>query len=159
MMKFENVNALDADFVGLLAAEHLPTADLAGASKRYFGFRDARGDLVAAGGLEICGSSAILRSCVVASTQKGRQLGTRLIDFIIEAALDMRVDQLFLLTETAPGFFRKFGFREIKRNSVPVDVAGSAQFAEICPESAVAMAMTLPVCPQPDLQRHQRQGR
>ncbi len=147
-MHLESVDVGDPGFIKMLEAEDLPTEDLAGGSKQYFGFRDARGGLVAAGGLELCGSDAILRSCVVVPSQKGHGLGGRLIAAIIDAARHQQLDQLFLLTESADEFFRKFGFRETERGGVPADVAGSAQFSEICPESAVAMKMPLDVVPR-----------
>jgi amino-acid N-acetyltransferase len=48
-----------------------------------------------------------------------------------------------LLTETANGFFPRFGFRPIGRAEVPEDVRGSVEFVSACPESARAMVAEL----------------
>jgi protein-tyrosine-phosphatase len=58
------------------------------------------------------------------------------------AALD-RIEQLFLLTQTAQRFFEHQGYRVIDRQSVPRDVQGSAEFRSLCPASAVCMAKDL----------------
>ncbi len=143
----ESIDASEPGFINLLEAEDLPTEDLCGGSKLYFGYRDTRGALLAAGGLELCGSSAILRSCVVVPDQKGKGLGGRLIAAIIDTARERHLDQLFLLTESASGFFLKHGFQVTDRNLVPAEIAASAQFSEICPQSAVAMMLPLDALP------------
>ena len=48
-----------------------------------------------------------------------------------------------LLTETADGFFSRFGFRPICRAEVPEDARGSVKVVSACPESARAMATEL----------------
>ena len=147
-MTLDPIDAGEAGFIALLEAEGLPTIDLAGDSKCYFGFRKSGGELVAAGGLEVFGSTAILRSCVVAPDRKGQGFGGRLIAAIIDAASQRQVERLFLLTESAAPFFLKHGFHETARDAVPAEIAGSAQFAEICPQSAVAMTLPLDVPPR-----------
>ena len=135
----------DPGLINLLEHENLPIVDLPGRSKEFFCLRDEQGDLVAAGGLEACDVHAILRSCVVASGQKGQGVGIRLIEGIIDAAREKQFDHLYLLTESAAGFFRKRGFSETERGKVPAKVAASAQFSEICPQNAVAMVLRLDV--------------
>lgn len=151
MTDLENINARDPELIELLRGEGLPTLDLVGDSKLYFGIRGSDRRLIGAGGLEICGSSAILRSCVVGPAFKGQGVGIRLINEIIDKANQKQLTQLFLLTETAARFFLKLGFTTIDRGSVPEDVAASAQFAEICPQSAVAMTLVLSACSESDL--------
>ena len=140
----------DPDLLALLSAEDLPVDDLSGDKKQYFGYRDSSDQLIAAGGLEICGRNAILRSCVVAPAHKGHQLGTKLIHHIVSRAKQNRLTRLYLLTETAPGFFETIGFQKIERDDVPHEVAQSAQFSEICPQTAIAMRLDLPASPDQD---------
>ncbi len=147
MATLKAIHSRDPALVCLLEVEKLPTQDLSGDSKKYFGLHDEEGDLIAVGGLEICGPNAILRSCVVISSQKGRGIGFRLIGELLDTAKEMRLRKIFLLTETADGFFEKFGFCRISRDTVPVEIGASAQFAEICPQSAVAMSLSLVACP------------
>ena len=49
----------------------------------------------------------------------------------------------YLLTETADGFFPRFGFRAVSRSEVPAGVRGSVEFVSACPESARTMAADL----------------
>lgn len=142
-LPLEPIDGDDPGFIALLLNEDLPTEDLSGRSKQFFCLRDERGGLVAAGGLELCGVNAIMRSCVVAPDQKGLGIGSRLIEVIIDTARGKQLEHIFLLTESASEFFRKIGFRETDRDSVPPEIAGSAQFSEICPQSAVAMKLRL----------------
>jgi amino-acid N-acetyltransferase len=50
---------------------------------------------------------------------------------------------LYLLTETAAGFWPRFGFERIGRDAAPAAVRGSAEWHGGCPASAVAMALDL----------------
>ena len=53
------------------------------------------------------------------------------------------VENVFLLTTTAEGFFPKFGFALIQRNDVPRSVQSSVEFHSACPASAVVMRKVL----------------
>ena len=53
------------------------------------------------------------------------------------------LDALYLLTTTAQDWFPRFGFERVDRSSTPPEIAGSDEFAELCPASAVVMRLDL----------------
>ncbi|NIB98941.1 arsenic resistance N-acetyltransferase ArsN2 [Halobacterium sp. R2-5] len=122
----------------LLDANDLPHRGLDESPGRFFaGYVD--GGLVAAGGVELCGTAGILRSVVVAESHRGEGFGTALCEEVERVAADEGADSLYLLTTTAPAFFRERGFRETPRENAPDAVRESALFAERCPDSATCM--------------------
>jgi amino-acid N-acetyltransferase len=62
--------------------------------------------------LELYGRAALLRSLVVAPSERGARLGERLAAGAMRLAEDRGVGDVYLLTETAEGFFPRFGFRK-----------------------------------------------
>ncbi len=137
------LDATDGRLVSLLEAAGLPTADLAGDNKAYFGLRGPDGNLAAAAGLEVHGTSAVLRSCAVATDRRGEGLGRRLVGLMLSEARHAGADRLYLLTETAEAFFAGLGFRPVDRADIPPEVAGSSLFAGVCPQGAKAMVFDL----------------
>lgn len=85
----------------------------------------------------------LLRSVAVTPALRSSGLGARLVHEALSRAAAEGLDEVYLLTTTAPAFFRKLGFREVERASVPEPVRASAEFASICPTSAVCMALRL----------------
>ena len=137
-----------------LQGAHRPTvrALLADAGLPVAGFDDSHVDaLVATAGghivgsvsLEVYGSDALLRSLVVAPGERGQSLGTRLMLAAIEHARDRSITTVYLLTETAAGFFPRFGFVPVSRADVPATVKRSVEFTSACPASAHVFQLTL----------------
>src|SRR2546426_9100157 len=50
-----------------------------------------------------------------------------------------KIKSVYLLTETAGGFFPRFGFRAIPRDAVDPAVQRSVEFTSACPTSALVM--------------------
>ena len=128
---------------GLLARAGLPHADLTPAHlPDFLALRD--GDaLVGAVGLEVYGPDALLRSLVVAPERRGEGLGAGLVDAIEAHARRRGVEVLWLLTETAEGFFATRGYARAERASAPEAIRSTAEFAALCPASAVCMRKPL----------------
>lgn len=124
----------------LLAAAGLP---LDGLDEHLDGMLVARdGDaIVGSATVETYGSGALLRSVVVASDRRGARLGRRLTDAALELARAQGVERVYLLTETASGFFARRGFREIERADVEPAVKGSREFRGACPATATVMVL------------------
>jgi arsenate reductase len=126
-----------------LAATMLPDGVTLGVEARPEGeFVVARrgGEVVGAAGLERHGGAAILRGVEVAPALRGAGLGVALTAHRLVAAHGDGVEVVYLLTTTAPTFFLRFGFRPFPREGVPTSIAGSEQFASLCPASALCMA-------------------
>ena len=93
--------------------------------------------------LEIYGSAALLRSLAVAPARRGRGLGERLTREALALASRRGAREVFLLTETAEGFFPRFGFVSADRAKAPVALFASEELRSACPASAVMMRRSL----------------
>ena len=109
--------------------EHLQTVLVA---------REGR-EILGSAALELYGEAALLRSVAVRLDLQGRGLGRRLTLEVLDLARKRGVARVYLLTETADGFFLRFGFRPIPRSLVPEGVKRSVEFVSACPEGARAM--------------------
>ena len=126
----------------LLERSGLPTSDLDSARPDFVLIRE-NGQVIAAGALQRFGSSALLRSLVVAPDRRERGLGQAVVSELERMARMAHINQLILLTQTAPEFFAHQGYRVIERSSAPQDMQGSDEFRSLCPSSATCMAKSL----------------
>ena len=97
------------------------------------------GEIVGSVAIELYGNAALLRSLAVASRIRGRGLGERLAAEALRMARDRGAVDVFLLTETASGFFPRFGFVPRDRKTAPAELQRSVEFRSACPEGAVMM--------------------
>ena len=127
----------------LLKNNNLPVEDVVECGENFCGIFD--GDrLVAAGGLEPAGNFGLLRSVVVRPEYRGRGLARAIVEFLLEQAQLHGREAVYLLTETATGYFEKLGFDPVERAQVPVAVAQTRQFVALCPDSASCLMTALP---------------
>lgn len=130
------------DFRALLRSVSLPCDDLSMDRHLLIGYYEDD-KLIGTGALELFGSYALLRSLAVKDALRGRSLGSRITDELIDLARENKVTQIYLLTETARLFFKRKGFAEIDRKDVPAEVQASSEFSSVCSEDAVCMVKTL----------------
>ena len=136
--RLEAISAADRDLRASLEDARLPTADLAGAEKRYF--RLSEGDeRLGYGGFESCGTHALLRSIVVAGPARGHGYGRTLVNGLVAEARKLGLKDAYLLTETAVPFFASLGFAPCAREAAPPEIAATDQFAVLCPANAKLM--------------------
>jgi len=126
----------------LLERSGLPTSDLGSARPDFAVIRE-NGLVIAAGALQRFGSSALLRSVVVAPDRREKGLGQTVVRELERLARTARINRVVLLTQTAAEFFAQQGYRVIERSSAPEDMQGSEEFRSLCPSSATCMAKTL----------------
>lgn len=93
--------------------------------------------------LELYGASALLRSLAVDDGRRGTGLGKALTAAALDMAARQEVADVYLLTETAPDFFRRLGFQALERSDVPDAVKSSIKFATACPVTAQAMHLNI----------------
>jgi amino-acid N-acetyltransferase len=125
----------------LLLASGLPLDGLS--EDRPFAVVAMRDDrLVGCAHLERYGSHALLRSVAVDPAARRTGLGRRLVEAAIAGSAG-DATRVYLLTETAAGFFGRLGFRRTPRNRVPGPVLASVGFTSACPASATAMTRSL----------------
>jgi len=97
--------------------------------------------LVGTAALELYGECALLRSVAVAPELRGHGLGQELTRHALALARRRNIRTVYLLTETAGGFFPRFGFRAIPRDAVDPAVQRSIEFTSACPTSALVMRL------------------
>lgn len=126
----------------LVAGAGLP---LAGIAPDLDGFvvAEAGEEIVGTAGLEVHGDAGILRSLAVRPDTRGRGLGSRLTEGVLDVARSRSLRRVWLLTTTAEDFFPRHGFRPAEREDAPPGVRDSVEFREACPASAVAMTLDL----------------
>jgi amino-acid N-acetyltransferase len=106
-------------------------------------------------GAELVGSAAVeryaavglLRSVAVRLDVRATGLGQQLVRRSIARARQRGIRRLVLLTTTAAGYFRRFGFQAIERSAAPVEIQASAELSGACPSSAVVMQLDLSSTP------------
>ena len=122
-----------------LQANKLPHEDVKADGNIFIGYYDEAGNIIGSGGLELYATSALLRSLAVSQNHRGKNLGKKIVDDLLQTARDLDIQSIFLLTETAHDFFLRKGFVDISRENVPLPVKSSSEFAFVCPVSAACM--------------------
>jgi amino-acid N-acetyltransferase len=117
----------------LLSEADLPTQGLE--ETELWCARDSSDQIVGIAGLETWGRQGLLRSVVVEAKERKSGLGKAIVERILREAKARDLVEMYLLTETAPRFFAKLGFRAIERASVKGDVLKSVEFREVCPDT------------------------
>lgn len=122
----------------LLRFYELPTTDINDKNVTLWSAEEET-SLLGLVGLEMSGETGLLRSLAVLPEHQGKGVARHLCNLVFKHAEDNAVAKLFLLTETAPDFFRQLGFAEIDRQLAPEDLRGTEQFSSLCPDSASLM--------------------
>ena len=134
--------------ISLLQKVGLPTQDLPDKLPHFFKASLLRqptetltemGDLAGIVGLEIQESVALLRSLAVVPTYQSLKIGQKLMEKAVLYAREKGVNEVFLLTTTAEGYFEKYGFAKVNREAVPEAIRQMNQFKDTCPASAAIM--------------------
>jgi len=134
--------AYRTEIIALLADEKLPVDDL---PEKLDDFIVAIQDGLVAGvaGVEVYGPYGLLRSLAVRPGYRSLGIAGKLLQHIDAQCKQKGLSALYLLTETAPGYFEKKNYQKINRNEVPAEVQQSSEFTYVCPVSAIAMKKVL----------------
>jgi amino-acid N-acetyltransferase len=130
--------SLDDRVHALLRANDLPTEDLVDAGVYLYGALEGH-TLAGVIGLQVLDGIGLLRSLAVATEHRQHGLGARLCDLVRAEAQARSLGSLWLLTTSARDYFARRGFEVVPRDLVPVAIRTTAQFASLCPSSAVVM--------------------
>ncbi len=123
----------------LLTESGLRADDLAEQDLSLFRYQGSDTQIDAVGGLERCGEVALLRSVATSAALRGRGVARAVVEALEVLAAQERFEALYLLTESAEGYFESRGYHPVDRSSVPEAVQASRQFSSLCPDSAVVM--------------------
>jgi amino-acid N-acetyltransferase len=101
------------------------------------------GAVVGAAAVEAHSGHGLLRSVVVDERLRGRALGTELVTAAVARAADSGLTDLWLLTESAEGFFATQGWRRMTAADIPETMQISPEYAARCSDSAAVMVRDL----------------
>ncbi len=127
---------------GLLVEAKLPVGGLGDQfPSSYFVVEDGS-ELIGAAGLEAYAGHGLLRSVVVRADRRGSGVGRAVMERVLQSARDQELHGVYLLTQTAPEYFRRLGFFGYPRGDAPDAVQKSPEFASVCPSTATCMRWT-----------------
>jgi amino-acid N-acetyltransferase len=110
---------------------------------RMWVLQENNGSVQGVAGLEVWEGKGLLRSVAVNKNLQNRGYGSALVKHVINEAKKNGIHELFLLTTTAPDFFRKLGFKEDNCESVTGRITNSMEFKGACPKTAILMHLSL----------------
>jgi len=143
MLKSRKANKSDLKMVNqILKDANLPFEDCSQHIENFFVIENNE-KIVAIAGLEIYAKIALLRSVVVTSNYRGQGIGKKIVEVMKNNALNLGIHTLYLLTESASGYFIKLDFKRKSRNDVPLAIQKSTQFSKLCPSSAIVMYLDI----------------
>ena len=129
--------------VGLLDAASLPTSDLAHRSLEHFIVAEDQGLVAGCVGAEVFAGVALLRSLVVARSHRGHRIAERLVIELESGLRAAGIDDVWLLTIDADGFFSRLDYEVRTRDDAPEAIRQTAEFSSLCPGSAILMRKAL----------------
>ena len=142
-MRIDRATVADVPAVeALLAAAGLPRDGAAEAFADGVVARDGS-SVVAAAAIERYGAAGLLRSVVVAEGNRGTGLGRAIVAAAEDSARSAGIRDLYLLTETAPGWFPGLGYEVVERAAAAAAVGASIEFTTVCKDVGVAMHKAL----------------
>lgn len=103
----------------------------------------ARGRIVGCAAVELHGHAALVRSVAVDPIERGHGLGSALVAAVEGLARDAGALEAYLLTETAEGWFPRFGYAPIARTDAEPAVGASVEFTSACTESCATFRRSL----------------
>ena len=143
-MQFEKGDPKDEIQVKqVLETCELPHEDIKASHLHDFWILRDDNEIAGVVGIEPLVRFALLRSLAVLPRHRYKGIATRLTIKAEEYARSQKAEVLYLLTTTAEGFFKKNGYRNADRASVPPLVRETTEFQAVCPESAVCMYKNL----------------
>lgn len=130
----------DADAIkNLLLTAHLPADHLQEVLNDMLIIWSPDGQMIGTAGFEIFDETALFRSFSILESYRRQQLGQTLFEAALIYARNKNIKEVYLLTETASGFFIKNDFKRINRHHAPEVIQQTFAFKEGCAETAIAL--------------------
>ena len=126
----------------LIERAELPDAGVQDHLSTFLVAEDEDG-LLGTAGLEVYERVGLLRSVAVDTDIRGKGLGARLVESILELAREKDLEAVYLLTTTADKYFPKFGFETIRREEIDPRLNSSEELRGACPQTAICMKLSL----------------
>lgn len=142
-MRIERATPADQPLVdALLSAAGLPLDGAAEAFGLGVVARD-RDRVVAAAAVERYGAAGLLRSVVVAEDHRGGGVGRAIVAAAEALAVSEGIRELYLVTETAPDWFPRLGYRPVERVVAEAAVGASVELTTVCRDTGIVMHRAL----------------
>lgn len=132
------------EIIALLQSQKLPVEDLPLTLTDFYVAKEA-GKIIGIIGMERFGQFGLLRSMVVHPDYRNQQIAAILVHFLEQLAAGSGIKSMYLLTETAAGYFSKKGYLAINRDQAPAEIKKSSEFSHVCPVSAIVMAKEIKI--------------
>ena len=129
--------------VDVIAACGLHTEDITAKTLRNTIVARIGPQIIGTVALEVAGSFGLLRSLAVLETYRGQGVGRQLLTAAEKLARQQGLSTLYLLTMTADRFFAANGFETVDRSTAPAGIQETAEFKQLCPDSAICMKKTI----------------
>lgn len=124
-----------------LSCAGLPVEDLTIDHLALVAERD--GEVAGLVGLEQFETLGLLRSLIVLPARRRGGVGQALVIALDKVAADKGIDELWLLTIDADGWFEQLGYRRQDRDAAPSVIQQTEEFSSLCPGDAVLMRKAL----------------
>ena len=124
-----------------LSCAGLPVEDLTIDHLALVAERD--GEVAGLVGLEQGETLGLLRSLIVLPARRRGGVGKALVAALEKMAADKGIDELWLLTLDADGWFEQLGYRRQERDAAPSVIQQTEEFSSLCPGDAVLMRKAL----------------
>jgi amino-acid N-acetyltransferase len=142
-LRFRKATPADVEpILSLLRAANLPPQGVKEHLPAFVVAENA-GKVLAVAGFERYGTLALFRSVAVHDSHRGSGVGRAICKEALGRVAAEGVEHCYLLTETAPRFFERLGFRPLPRDVAPPAIEASEEFSSLCPASATFMHRTV----------------
>ena len=142
-MKIRRLTQSDEIEVKLLLNSYRLVSQDIDINSQYFLGIEKNNTLIAFGGLEFHHPFALLRSMAVSAKHQGNGYATQICDHLIQQCQKLQISELYLLTENTQSFFKKLGFKPVKRLQTPQSITKTKQFSSLCPDDATVLKKVL----------------
>jgi amino-acid N-acetyltransferase len=137
---YRPATSVDFEKIGqLLHSCRLPNHDL-NPQLQYFFVAEMGNTIIGCAAIEVYGNDGLFRSLAVSDAFRNLKVSEKLLSHIIQLSKEKELSGLYLLTTTAPEYFRKKGWVQIERDTAPHALTLSTEFASVCPASAICMS-------------------
>lgn len=127
----------------LLRERTLPLEGLQDQFGKGYAVAEAEGRIIGVAGMEVYGRNGLLRSVATDQAWQGQGLAEVLTRDRLAWARQENLASVWLLTTSAGDYFSRFGFAPAERTAAPALLQGSVEFASACPDSALALRLSL----------------
>ena len=136
-------NPAYTDICKILTECNLPFSDIKVNNACIFLACKEKSSIIGIIGLETHGNYGLLRSLAVKDKYRNKGYGKVLVDELEKLAQKKKVNNLYLITNTAEHFFKNLGYVKISRKLVCEEIKKTQEFSSICPNDATVMIKNL----------------